>query len=75
MHLELSIFCADLNGGCAIGTIPETLKITRPNALRPAQVADDMQFEAPVPVGHCKGFGVTAAQAGGIALNRAYGVK
>jgi dimethylsulfone monooxygenase len=55
--LKLGTFCTNLNGGCAISTIPETLKITWPNTVRLAQIADAMEFEALVPVGRWKGFG------------------
>jgi FMNH2-dependent dimethyl sulfone monooxygenase len=55
--LKLGTFCTNLNGGCAISTSPETLKITWPNAVRLAQIADVMEFEALVPVGRWKGFG------------------
>src|ERR1700685_1178673 len=55
--LKLGTFCTNLNGGCAISTIPETLKITWPNTVRLAQIADSMEFEALVPVGRWRGFG------------------
>jgi dimethylsulfone monooxygenase len=55
--LKLGTFCTNLNGGCAISTIPETLEITWPNTMRLAQIADMMEFEALVPVGRWKGFG------------------
>ena len=47
--LKLGTFCTNLNGGCAISTIPETLEITWPNTMRLAQIADMMEFEALVP--------------------------
>src|ERR1700685_4503323 len=55
--LKLGTFCTNLNGGGAVSTIPETLKITWPNTVRLAQIADAMEFEALVPVGRWKGFG------------------
>src|SRR5579863_7845575 len=56
-RLKLGTFCTNLNGGCAISTIPGTLEITWPNTVRLAQIADAMEFEALVPVGRWKGFG------------------
>ncbi len=55
--LKLGTFCTNLSGGCAITTMPGTLDITWPNTLRLAQIADQMEFEALVPVGRWKGFG------------------
>jgi dimethylsulfone monooxygenase len=55
--LKLGTFCTNLSGGCAITTMPGTLEITWPNTVRLAQLADEMEFEAIVPVGRWKGFG------------------
>ena len=55
--LKLGTFCTNLSGGCAITTMPGTLEVTWPNTVRLAQLADDMQFEALVPVGRWRGFG------------------
>ena len=55
--LKLGTFCTNLSGGCAITTMPGTLDVTWPNTLRLAQIADEMEFEALVPVGRWKGFG------------------
>ena len=55
--LKLGTFCTNLSGGCAITTMPGTLEITWPNTVRLAQIADQMEFEALVPVGRWKGFG------------------
>jgi dimethylsulfone monooxygenase len=55
--LKLGTFCTNLSGGCAITTMPGTLEVTWPNTVRLAQLADDMQFEAIVPVGRWRGFG------------------
>src|SRR5271163_4651847 len=55
--LKLGTFCTNLSGGCAITTMPGTLDITWPNTVRLAQLADEMEFEAIVPVGRWKGFG------------------
>src|ERR1700734_2343131 len=55
--LKLGTFCTNLSGGCAITTMPGTLEVTWPNTVRLAQIADEMEFEALVPVGRWKGFG------------------
>src|SRR3984885_8526697 len=55
--LKLGTFCTNLSGGCAITTMPGTLEITWPNTVRLAQLADEMELEALVPVGRWKGFG------------------
>lgn len=55
--LKLGTFSTNLSGGCAISTIDGTLEATWDNTLELAQLADEMQFEALVPVGRWKGFG------------------
>jgi FMNH2-dependent dimethyl sulfone monooxygenase len=55
--LKLGTFCINLSGGCAITTMPGTLEVTWPNTVRLAQLADDMQFEALVPIGRWRVFG------------------
>jgi alkanesulfonate monooxygenase SsuD/methylene tetrahydromethanopterin reductase-like flavin-dependent oxidoreductase (luciferase family) len=55
--LKLGTFCTNLSGGYAITTMPGTLEVTWPNTVRLAQLADEMEFEALVPVGRWKGFG------------------
>ena len=55
--LKLGTFCTNLQGGCAITTMPGTLDVTWPNTLRLARIAEDMEFEALVPVGRWRGFG------------------
>jgi alkanesulfonate monooxygenase SsuD/methylene tetrahydromethanopterin reductase-like flavin-dependent oxidoreductase (luciferase family) len=55
--LKLGTFCTNLSYGCAISTIDGTLQADWPSSLALARMADDMQFEAIVPVGRWKGFG------------------
>ena len=55
--LKLGTFCSNLDYGCAISTIPGTLRISWPNTLALAKLADEMSFEALVPVGRWRGFG------------------
>jgi dimethylsulfone monooxygenase len=57
--LKLGTFCSNLSYGCAISTIDGTLKAEWPSTLALAQMADQMQMEAIVPVGRWKGFGGT----------------
>jgi dimethylsulfone monooxygenase len=55
--LKLGTFGSNLNGGCAISTVDGTLKADWPSTLAVAQLADEMGFEALVPVGRWRGFG------------------
>src|SRR5271168_1245757 len=55
--LKLGTFSSNLSGGCAITTIDGVLKADRASTLTLARLADDMEFEALVPVGRWKGFG------------------
>jgi len=55
--LKLGTFSTNLSGGCAISTIDGTLKADWPSTLELARMADEMAFEALVPVGRWKGFG------------------
>ncbi len=55
--LKLGTFSTNLSGGCAISKIDGVLKADWPSTLRLAQLADQMDFEALVPVGRWKGFG------------------
>ena len=55
--MKLGTFSSNLSGGCAITTIPGTLEATWPNTLALARLADEMEFEALVPVGRWRGFG------------------
>ena len=55
--LKLGTFCTNLDRGCAISTIDGVLEINWPNTLALATLADEMEFEALVPVGRWRGFG------------------
>jgi alkanesulfonate monooxygenase SsuD/methylene tetrahydromethanopterin reductase-like flavin-dependent oxidoreductase (luciferase family) len=55
--LKLGTFGTNLDRGCAISTIDGVLEIDWPNTLTLAKIADEMEFEALVPVGRWKGFG------------------
>lgn len=57
--LKIGTFCSNLSYGCAISSIEGTLKADWPSTLTLARMADEMEFEAIVPVGRWKGFGGT----------------
>ncbi len=55
--IKLGTFSSNLSGGCAISTIDGVLEATWPSTLALARLADEMEFEALVPVGRWRGFG------------------
>jgi len=55
--MKLGTFSTNLSGGCAITSIDGVLEVTWPNTLALARLADEMEFEAIVPVGRWRGFG------------------
>lgn len=55
--LKLGTFCSNLSGGCAITTLDGVLDASWGSTLSLARMADQMGFEALVPVGRWKGFG------------------
>ena len=55
--LKLGTFCTNLDYGCAMSSIDGTLRISWPNTLTLARMADEMQLEAIVPVARWRGFG------------------
>jgi len=55
--LKLGTFSSNLSGGCAISKIDGVLQADWPSTLALATMADEMEFEALVPVGRWKGFG------------------
>jgi FMNH2-dependent dimethyl sulfone monooxygenase len=55
--LKLGTFSTNLQGGCAITSIDGTLKADWPSTLALARLAEEMEFEALVPVGRWRGFG------------------
>lgn len=56
-RLRLGTFSSNLSHGCAISTIDGVLEADWSSTLALARMADEMQFEALVPVGRWKGFG------------------
>lgn len=55
--LKLGIFCSNLSGGCAISTMEGVLQPDWGSATELGKMADQMEFEAIVPVGRWRGFG------------------
>ena len=55
--LRLGSFSTNLSGGGTISKMPGLLKAEWPATLELARLADEMKFEAIVPVGRWKGFG------------------
>ena len=55
--LKLGTFCTNLSGGCTMSSIDGLLKADWPSTVALAQLAEEMNFEALVPVGRWKGFG------------------
>ena len=55
--LKLGTFCTNLSGGCTMSEAEGMLDCDWPSTTRLAQLADEMEFEALVPVGRWKGIG------------------
>ena len=55
--LKLGTFQTNLDSGCVMSDLDGRLEITWPNTVILAQFADDMNFEALVPVARWRGFG------------------
>ena len=55
--LKLGTFQTNLDYGCLMSDVEGRLKITWPNTLALAKLADAMEFEATVPVARWRGFG------------------
>ena len=55
--LKLGTFSSNLSGGCTVSAADGVLEMNWPNTRKLAELADDMEFEALVPVGRWKGFG------------------
>jgi alkanesulfonate monooxygenase SsuD/methylene tetrahydromethanopterin reductase-like flavin-dependent oxidoreductase (luciferase family) len=55
--LKLGTFQTNLDSGCAMSGLEGRLKITWPNTLALARLAEEMEFEAIVPVARWRGFG------------------
>jgi len=55
--LKLGTFQSNLDFGCLMADVEGRLKISWPNRVALAKLADDMEFEAIVPVARWRGFG------------------
>ncbi|MGD0418796.1 MAG: LLM class flavin-dependent oxidoreductase [Xanthobacteraceae bacterium] len=55
--LKLGTFCSNLSGGATMSSIDGVLQAKWESSLTLARLADEMEFEAIVPVGRWKGFG------------------
>lgn len=55
--LRLGTFSTNLSGGCAISTVDGVLEASWDQTMALAQMGDQMEFEALVPVGRWRGFG------------------
>jgi alkanesulfonate monooxygenase SsuD/methylene tetrahydromethanopterin reductase-like flavin-dependent oxidoreductase (luciferase family) len=55
--LKLGTFQTNLDSGCVMSDLEGRLAITWPNTVALAKFADEMQFEAIVPVARWRGFG------------------
>ena len=55
--LKLGTFCSNVSGGTTMSSMEGVLKLSWDNTLRLAQLADEMKFEAVVPLGRWHGFG------------------
>jgi alkanesulfonate monooxygenase SsuD/methylene tetrahydromethanopterin reductase-like flavin-dependent oxidoreductase (luciferase family) len=57
--LKLGTFCSNLSGGATMSSMDGILQAKWESSLALARLADEMEFEAIVPVGRWKGFGGT----------------
>ena len=57
--LKLGTFQTNLDSGCVMSDLDGRLDITWPNTVKLAKLADEMEFEALVPVARWAGFGGT----------------
>ena len=55
--LKLGTFQTNLDSGCVMSDLDGRLEISWPNTLKLARLADEMEFEALVPVARWAGFG------------------
>src|ERR1051326_5672664 len=56
-RLKLGTFQTNLDSGCVMSDLDGRLEINWPNTVKLAQLADEMEFEALVPVARWAGFG------------------
>jgi len=55
--LKLGTFCTNVSGAACMSTIEGVYEATWPNIMTTARLADEMEFEAIVPLGRWQGFG------------------
>lgn len=55
--LRLGTFCTNASHGCVISTVEGALKADWQSTVELARLADEMEFEAIVPIGRWRGFG------------------
>src|SRR5271163_4040119 len=55
--LKLGTFQTNLDSGCVMSGLEGRLEVTWPNTVALAKLADEMEFEAIVPVARWRGFG------------------
>ena len=55
--LKLGTFQTNLDSGCIMSELDGKLDISWPNTVKLAKLADEMEFEAIVPVARWQGFG------------------
>ncbi len=55
--LKLGTFQTNLDSGCVMSGLEDRLEISWPNTVALAKLADEMEFEAIVPVARWRGFG------------------
>lgn len=55
--LKLGTFCSNVSGGATMSSMDDVLELTWPNTARVTQMADQMSFEAIVPIGRWRGLG------------------
>ncbi len=55
--LKLGTFQTNMDSGCVMSALEDRLRISWPNTRTLAQLADEMEFEAIVPVARWRGFG------------------
>lgn len=56
-RLKLGTFCTNVSGGACMSTMEGVLRATWPDVMATARLADEMRFEAIVPLGRWQGFG------------------
>ena len=56
-RLKLGTFCTNVSGGACMSTMDGVLRATWADVTATARLADEMQFEAIVPLGRWQGFG------------------